>query len=205
MAGIEWIKIVTAMFDDEKIKIIESLPESDSILIIWIKLLCLAGKINELGYIVLNGDMPFTIEMLAPVMGRPLNTVRFAIETFQKMGMVQDQNGYLYIKNWEKYQNIEGMERIKEQTRLRVQAYRDRQRPALTAGNSSQPQRLPDKASIIIRAARRLGYDEKHIPSREELEHQLNNLNHLNPLAKSRMEMLLEEYKRLELEDVTLQ
>jgi hypothetical protein len=32
------------MFDDEKIKLIESMPDADSILIIWIKLLIQAGK-----------------------------------------------------------------------------------------------------------------------------------------------------------------
>ena len=44
MAEVKWIKIVTDVFDDEKILLIESLPEADSIIVIWFKLLCLAGK-----------------------------------------------------------------------------------------------------------------------------------------------------------------
>ena len=46
MADIKWIKITTDMFDDEKIKVIEAMPDRDAILIIWIKLLTLAGKVN---------------------------------------------------------------------------------------------------------------------------------------------------------------
>ncbi|WP_180368420.1 phage replisome organizer N-terminal domain-containing protein, partial [Oenococcus oeni] len=51
MAEIHWIKLKTTMFDDEKIRLIQSVPESDSILIIWIRLLVLAGKTNDDGLI----------------------------------------------------------------------------------------------------------------------------------------------------------
>ncbi|WP_342082555.1 phage replisome organizer N-terminal domain-containing protein, partial [Enterococcus faecalis] len=43
MAEISWIKLKTTMFDDEKIKLIQSMPEADAILVIWIRLLVLAG------------------------------------------------------------------------------------------------------------------------------------------------------------------
>ena len=49
MAEVKWIKITTDIFDDEKILLIESLPDSDSIIVIWFKLLCLAGKMNNSG------------------------------------------------------------------------------------------------------------------------------------------------------------
>ncbi|MFA1421627.1 phage replisome organizer N-terminal domain-containing protein, partial [Enterococcus faecalis] len=37
MAEISWIKLKTTMFDDEKIKLIQSMPEADAILVIWIR------------------------------------------------------------------------------------------------------------------------------------------------------------------------
>jgi hypothetical protein len=49
MADIKWIKLDTGIFDDEKIKIILSMPEGKSMLVIWLKLLCLAGRINNSG------------------------------------------------------------------------------------------------------------------------------------------------------------
>ena len=34
MANVKWIKIIVDIFDDEKIRLIETLPDSDTILII---------------------------------------------------------------------------------------------------------------------------------------------------------------------------
>jgi predicted phage replisome organizer len=132
MAEVKWIKITVNMFDDEKIKLIESMPDKDAILIIWIKLLTLAGKINSNGYIFLTENIPYTDEMLATVFNRPLNTVRLALETFKKFGMIDfDDNNILHITNWDKHQNIEGLEKIREQNRLRKQRQREREKQKL--------------------------------------------------------------------------
>lgn len=49
MAEINWIKLRVDMFDDDKIKIIQSMPEGDAILVVWIRILALAGKCNAKG------------------------------------------------------------------------------------------------------------------------------------------------------------
>jgi predicted phage replisome organizer len=129
MPDVKWIKITTEMFDDEKIKLIESMPDKDSILIIWIKLLVQAGKCNATGYIYLNETLPYTDEMLSTIFNRPLNTVRLALSTFQKFGMIELlEDGKINIINWEKHQNIKGLEQIREQTRARVQKCRERKK-----------------------------------------------------------------------------
>ncbi|HHY13228.1 MAG TPA: hypothetical protein GX526_01090 [Thermoanaerobacterales bacterium] len=129
MSEVKWIKITTNMFDDEKIDFIESLPESDAILIIWIKLLTLAGKCNAGGFIYLTENIPYTTEMLAHTFRRPLNTVKLALETLKNLEMIDyTDEGFLNIVNWEKHQNVEGLERIREQTRKRVARYRERQK-----------------------------------------------------------------------------
>src|SRR5699024_8829331 len=115
------------MFDDEKIKLIEQMPDADTILVVWVKLLAQAGKTNSSGYIFLSENIPYTDEMLATIFGRPLSTIRLALKTFEDLGMIGiDDNSFVSITNWEKYQNIEGLDRIKEQNRLRQQRYRDK-------------------------------------------------------------------------------
>ena len=129
MAQVRWIKLTTTMFDDEKIRIIESMPDADSILIIWIKLMTLAGKVNHNGYIFLTKSIPYTDEMLSGLFNRPLNTVRLALQVFSNFGMIEyDEYDFLHLTNWEKHQNIEGLERIREQTRERVAKHREKQR-----------------------------------------------------------------------------
>ncbi len=129
MADIKWIKISCDLFDDEAIKVIEQMPEGDAIIVIWLKLLIATGKINDNGYLYFKKAIPYTDELLATVFNRSLNTVRLAIKTFEQFGMIQimDEQG-IYITNWEKYQNIEGMEKIKAQTKERVKRFRERKK-----------------------------------------------------------------------------
>ena len=131
MAEVRWIKIVTNIFDDEKMLLIESLPDSDSIIVCWFKLLCLAGKQNNSGVLMLNDRIAYTDEMLATVFRRPVQTVRLALTTFEQFGMVEIINGAITIPNWGKHQNIEGMDKIREQNRIRKQNQREREKALL--------------------------------------------------------------------------
>lgn len=129
MAGVKWIKITTGMFEDEKIDFIESLPEADAILIIWVKLLTMAGKCNADGFIYLTESIPYTEEMLAHRFRRPATTIRLALETLKRLEMVEiNGDGYLRIINWEKHQNVDGLEKIREQTRKRVAKHRKKKK-----------------------------------------------------------------------------
>ena len=131
MAEIKWIKITTDIFDDEKIKLIDAIPERDTILVIWFKLLTLAGKSNGSGYLLFSDNIPYDEEMLSTLFNRPINSIRLAISTFKRFKMIvlhKNQNNdeeIFYIANWEKHQNIEGMEKIREQNRVRFKRYYD--------------------------------------------------------------------------------
>ena len=54
MAEVKWIKIVTNIFDDEKIRYIETLPSGDEMIVIWFKILCLAGRSNSSGLLMID-------------------------------------------------------------------------------------------------------------------------------------------------------
>lgn len=129
MPDIKWIKITTEMFDDEKIRIIESMPEADTLIVLWVRLICMAGKTNDNGYIYLMPEIPYTIEQLAAIFNRPLNTVKLAIETFTRLRMVTlSDDGIIFLPAFERHQNIEGMERVREANRKRVADFRARQK-----------------------------------------------------------------------------
>jgi len=128
MADIKWVKIVVDVFDNRKIKQIESLPEGDTIIVIWFKILCLAGTINDNGNIYITEEIPYTDETLATQFNRPLKTIQLALQTFQSFGMIEIIDDILKVSNWENYQNVAGMEKIRENTRKRVANYRTRKR-----------------------------------------------------------------------------
>ena len=128
MSEIKWIKITTDIFDDEKICLIDALPDHDAIIVIWIKLITLAGKLNRKGVLAISKNIVYTDEMLAQTFHRPLNTVRMALEVFENFGMVEKIDGVIMLPNWEKHQNIDGMEKIKEQNRNRAARHRKKQK-----------------------------------------------------------------------------
>ena len=136
MADVKWIKIVTDIFDDDKILLIESMPEADAIIVMWFKLLCLAGKQNNSGVFILNDKIPYTDEMFATIFRRQLNTVRLALQTFEKFGMIEIINGAVTIPKWGKHQNFDKIEAKNEYMRGYMRDYREKQK-ALSAGNTN--------------------------------------------------------------------
>jgi len=128
MSDVKWIKIVTDIFDDEKILLIEAMPESDAMIVIWFKILCLAGKQNNGGVLMLNDRMPYTDEMLSTIFRRSISTVRLALGTFQQLDMIEIVSGAVTIPNWEKHQSLDKLERVREQTRERVAEHRNKQK-----------------------------------------------------------------------------
>ena len=127
MADVKWIKITTDIFDDEKILLIESLPDAYAIITVWFKLLCLAGKQNNSG-VFMMGRIPYTDKMLAMIFRMKEASVTMALQTFEQFGMIELIDGVITIPNWEKHQSLDKFEMAKEQTRLRVAKHREKQK-----------------------------------------------------------------------------
>ena len=142
MADVKWIKIVTDIFDDEKILLIESMPDADAIIVIWFKLLCLAGKQNNGGVFMLNDRIPYTEEMFATIFRRKPNTVKMALHTFEEFGMIEIINSTVTIPNWNKHQTLDSYEKKKARDRIYMQQRRAAQR-ALTLPDTADCQTTP--------------------------------------------------------------
>ena len=128
MADVKWIKLTTDMFDNRKIKHLRRLPEGNNIVLIWVMLLTMAGRCNSGGMIFLTENIPYTPKMLADELDFEENTVQLALTALEQLNMVVTDQGYFTIAGWDEYQNIEGMDKIREQNRLRKQKQRDKQK-----------------------------------------------------------------------------
>ncbi|WP_337393457.1 phage replisome organizer N-terminal domain-containing protein [Phascolarctobacterium succinatutens] len=136
MADVKWIKIAVDMFDNRKIKQIGSMPEGDSLLLMWVQLLCLAGNVNDGGFIYLTKEIPYTDEMLATQFIKPISTVRLALKTFEQFGMIEIINNMIFLSSWEKYQSIDRLTAIREKDRERKR--RKREAEKLLPQNSTE-------------------------------------------------------------------
>lgn len=127
MSELQWISIITDIFDHQKIRYLENLPDGDRIIVIWFKLLMLAGKCNDSGLIYLTKEIPYQPEMLASIMNRPVNIIQYALSEFVTLHMIDIRKSYIAIANWEKYQQ-KGVETIREKSRIRTQKWREKQK-----------------------------------------------------------------------------
>lgn len=145
MADVKWIKITTDIFDDEKILLIESLPDSYAIITVWFKLLCLAGKQNNSG-VFMMGRVAYTDKMLATIFRMKESTVTMALHTFEQFGMVEIIDGVITIPNWNKHQSLDAYEKKKERDRLYQAERRANQRALIGKSSDNQTTQSSDVA-----------------------------------------------------------
>jgi len=127
MADVKWIKLAIDVFDNRKIRQIEAMPDGDAVVLMWFKLLCLAGNVNDKGYIYFTPEMPYTDQMLANHFNKPLTTVQLALSIFQHFQMIDIVDDIIHVSSWEKYQNVDSMEKMREQNRIRKQRQRSKE------------------------------------------------------------------------------
>lgn len=136
MSDVKWIKIVTNIFDDQKIKFIETMPNGDEIIVIWFKLICLAGKSNSAGFLMMTDKIAYTEEMLSSIFSRDIKLIHLAIDVFVQLDMIEVIDNKIYISNWEKHQNAEKLSDIKEQNRIRQARFKANKRLMLEESNA---------------------------------------------------------------------
>lgn len=127
MAEVKWIRLNTDMFDNAKIKYLRKLPEGDKIVLIWVMLLAKAGKCNSNGFIFLTENIPYTPDMLAAEFDFEANTIILALNSLNRLNMINLEEHTLHITGWDEHQNTEGLEKIRAQTRKRVAKFREKQ------------------------------------------------------------------------------
>lgn len=140
MADIKWIKIVTDIFDDEKMYAIECMPDGKDIELIWFKILCLAGKCNKNGFLIINDKIAYTDEMLAKIFRMEIGVVQRALDIFQSLDMIEVVENAYMISNWLMYQSGDRLEEIKEKNKARQQRFRDSQKVKALLDKESEKQ-----------------------------------------------------------------
>ena len=186
MSDIKWIKLSTSMFDDEKIKLIEQMPDADTILVVWMKLLTQAGKTNASGYIFLNENIPYTDEMLSTIFNRPLSTIRLALKTFEDLGMIGiDDSSFISITNWSKHQSVDRLAEIREKNRIRQAKYREKKKLEEPKENSNVTVTSRNALDIELELEEELDKEKEVIPYVEIINY-LNDASGKNYRSSTR-------------------
>lgn len=162
---------------------IEKMPDADALIVIWLKLLTLAGKKNNSGVFMFTEKTPYDDEILATVFRRPLNTVRFALKAFENLGMIElIDNDTIAIPNWSKHQSLDQLEERNRYMKEYMKKYRKKQK--LIALQESPKDVEVTKESIEIRNECEQEVNNKH-----------NSKVNVNSLDKIRLEKKIERLK----------
>lgn len=154
MADVKWIKITTDMFDNRKIKHLRKLPEGDSIVLIWVMLLTMAGRCNSSGMIFLTENIPYTPKMLADELDFEENTVILALNALEQLNMIVTDNGFFSIAGWEEYQSTDRLAEIREYNRLAKQKERARKKALPDVNDKSMTSQRCQDTDIDIEEER---------------------------------------------------
>ncbi|MDT4368266.1 phage replisome organizer N-terminal domain-containing protein [Blautia faecis] len=204
-SAVKWIKICSDIFDDEKIMLIENLPSADSIIVIWFKLLCLAGKNNNSGVFILNDKIAYTDEMLATVFRRDINTVRLALKTFENYGMIEIVSGVYTIPNWGKYQNLDKIEQKSQYMRNYMQEYRKKQKDKIECKtNSKLYGKVNSKTNVSSAEVYNKELDNKELDNKEldnkekEIEEENDLIVSKDTIRQTDVQRIIDEWNTLE-------
>lgn len=199
-SDVKWIKICSDIFDDEKIILIENLPSADSIIVIWFKLLCLAGKNNNSGVFILNDKIAYTDEMLATVFRRDINTVRLALKTFENYGMIEIVSGVYTIPNWGKYQNLDRIEQKSQYMRNYMQEYRKKQKDKIECKTNSKIYgKVNSKTNVSSAEVYNKELDNKELDNKEkEIEEENDLIVSKDTIRQTDVQRIIDEWNTLE-------
>ena len=132
MAEVQWLRFVVGMFDGNSFKRIKrarigGVPFRDKLTAVWFELLDLAGKSNANGYLIDNNEMPYrSFEDIATMLDRDEKEIELCMQFFIAERMVEIIDDVYCLANFMKYQNQDGLEKIREQNRLRKQKQREK-------------------------------------------------------------------------------
>lgn len=131
--NLSFIKLDINILDDNKIKLIRKYPDGDKLLILWLGLLCMAMKSDTPGYIYITNDIPYTEDDLSKLLDIEVKTINMGLELFKRYNMIEIiKGGIIEIINFNKHQNLDKLELIREQNKIRQQAYRDNKKKLIT-------------------------------------------------------------------------
>jgi predicted phage replisome organizer len=210
MADVGWVRLSTRLFENRKIKYLLNQPKGAELVLLWVHLLCAAGTVNDGGRVYISQNVMYTPQSLAADFGVPKTIADKALTLFQDLELIEvESDGCIRILGWEKHQNVTGLEKIREQNRLRKQKQRqcDKSRNVDEDMSRDGHVTLRDKSRNVTQQRReeknRKEKDDYHHPKRNDDDEEKThteifalwekNMMPLTPIVGEKLQALLGE------------
>lgn len=153
--NIQWIKLKVGMFDGNSFKKIKrakigGVSYRDKLTAVWFELMDLAGKSNSNGFLIDNNEIPYrTFEDIAVMLDREEKEIELCMKFFLNEQMIEIINDIFCLSNFMKYQNQEGLDKIREQKRIAQSKWRERKRLGLIANVDEKTSTPPSTNNLL--------------------------------------------------------
>lgn len=153
--NVQWIKLIVGMFDGESFKKIKRARIGgekfrDKLTAVWFELMDFAGKCNHHGAFINAREIPFvSMDDIAAMIDREPDELQLCMSFFVNEGMVEIVNDVYMLANWAKYQNTDGLDKIREQKRIAQAKWRAKKK-ALTAANGEENEIVDDDVEVRV-------------------------------------------------------
>jgi len=127
MKKIEWVKLDTGFFEDEKIVLLLS-EYGEKVVLFFLRLLTLAGKQNQGGRISFSENIPYSAKNLGKICQISAKKCESFLNILEKFQIIFRNNGLIFLTNWEKHQSQDKLEKIRQQHAERAKRYREKQK-----------------------------------------------------------------------------
>ena len=210
MADVGWVRLSTRLFENRKIKYLLNQPKGAELVLLWVHLLCAAGTVNDGGRVYISQNVMYTPQSLAADFGVPKTIADKALTLFQDLELIEvESDGCIQILGWEKHQNVTGLEKIREQNRLRKQKQRQCDKSRNVDEDMSRDSHVTecDKSRNVTQQRReekrRIEKDDYHHPKRNDDDEEKThteifalwekNMMPLTPIVGEKLQALLGE------------
>lgn len=168
MSDVKWFKMYVGFHNNRKIKQLIQLPNGTDIITVWVFLLDLAAEVNDDGMIYFTKEIPYTDEMLVAEMGLSLPVIRQALYYLDKFEMIETVDDIRKISNWSRYQNVASLDRVREQTKLRTRAWRERKKLGMSAETDKKTEQKSDVTDSVTSQKRKCDDVEEELRKEKE-------------------------------------
>jgi hypothetical protein len=192
--------MMVGMFDGmsfKKIKKAKIGGESfrDKLTAVWFELMDFAGKCNHNGAFVSPSEIPFTdLSDIAIMIDRDEEELKLCMAFFIKEGMITVIDDVYSLSNWAEYQNIEGMEKIRESKRLAQARWRAKQK-ALPKPPTVEPTVEPPVETTVDSTRCNVDHAEEDIEI--ELDIEIDKKNSARQPSKADIDSFFESVWKL--------
>jgi len=127
MEKIPWFKFYTGFFKRQSVTLISNLRNSEAIIIVLIKLICMATETNDRGYVYITPERPYKLKEIAAYMSKSTKVMENILNILQEYGEIEiEKDGMIFVTSWSEEQNVDRLEILKANHRKRQSEYRKR-------------------------------------------------------------------------------